>query len=286
MRHPKLTHILFSPAVRRTFASLSEDRLSMVAAGVTYYILLASFPALAVLVGLYGLFTEPADLASQLHMLAPVLPPGAFDMIETQLNDLTGKESVTLSFTVLIGFLVALWSAISGVKAMFEAMNIAYDTTEKRSFVQINLLALAFTLGTMLVGMLIIICMGVVPAILAFLRIDGWTDVLVRLAPWPVITLLVLGVVLLLYRYGPSHEPLSLRRIMKGALLATFTWLVASAGFSYYLANFADYNATYGALGALIGLLVWLWLSVFIVLVGAEYNNERNAEEGKPETEA
>ena len=286
MRHPKLTHVLFSPAVRRTFASLSEDRLSMVAAGVTYYILLASFPALAVLVGLYGLFTEPADLASQLHMLAPVLPPGAFDMIETQLNDLTGKESVTLSFTVLIGFLVALWSAISGVKAMFEAMNIAYDTTEKRSFVQINLLALAFTLGTMLVGMLIIICMGVVPAILAFLRIDGWTDVLVRLAPWPVITLLVLGVVLLLYRYGPSHEPLSLRRIMKGALLATFTWLVASAGFSYYLANFADYNATYGALGALIGLLVWLWLSVFIVLVGAEYNNERNAEEGKPETEA
>lgn len=270
--------ILFSPTLRRTFSEIGTDRISMTAAGVTYYILLAVFPALAVLVGLYGLFTEPSDLAAQFHVMAPVLPPGALDMVETQLKDLSAKETGTLSITVVIGFLAALWSAISGVKAMFEAMNIAYGETETRSFLHLNLLALAFTLGTMLVGLVVVLGMGIVPAVLAFLHLDGFTDVLVRLAPWPVITLTVLGEVLLLYRYGPSGEPLPFRHIIRGALLSTLAWLVASAGFSYYLANFADYNATYGALGALIGLLIWLWLSVFIVLTGAEYNKERGRE--------
>lgn len=270
--------ILFSPTLRRTFSEIGADRISMTAAGVTYYILLAVFPALAVLVGLYGLFTEPSDLAAQFHVMAPVLPPGALDMVETQLKDLSAKETGTLSITVVIGFLAALWSAISGVKAMFEAMNIAYGETETRSFLHLNLLALAFTLGTMLVGLVVVLGMGIVPAVLAFLHLDGFTDVLVRLAPWPVITLTVLGEVLLLYRYGPSGEPLPFRHIIRGALLSTLAWLVASAGFSYYLANFADYNATYGALGALIGLLIWLWLSVFIVLTGAEYNKERGRE--------
>ncbi len=268
--------IMFSPVLRRTFAEIAGDRISMASAGVTYYILLASFPALAVLVGLYGLFTEPADLGGQIRLLSPVLPPGALDLVARQLDDLAGKEPLALSTTVLVGFLVALWSAISGVKALFEAMNIAYDLTETRSFLRLNLIALGFTLGTMLVGVLVVIGMGVIPAVLAFLHLDGWADVLVRLAPWPVITLLVLAEVLLLYRYGPSRKPLPFRQIFKGALLATLAWLAASAGFSYYLANFADYNATYGALGALIGLLVWLWLSVFIVLVGAEYNKERH----------
>lgn len=267
--------IIFSPTLRRTFSDIGEDRISMTAAGTTYYILLAAFPALAVLVGLYGLFTEPSDLAAQFHVMAPVLPPGALDMVETQLKDLSGKETGTLSITVVIGFLAALWSAISGVKAMFEAMNIAYGETETRSFLHLNLLALAFTIGTMLVGLVVVLGMGIVPAALAFLHLDGLTDVLVRLAPWPVITLTVLGEVLLLYRYGPSGEPLPFRHVIRGALLSTLAWLIASAGFSYYLAHFANYNATYGALGALIGLLIWLWLSVFIVLTGAEYNKER-----------
>lgn len=274
--HP--THILFSPTLRRTYAEISEDRLTMVAAGVTYYMLLASFPALAVLVGLLGLVAVPADFAGELRMLQPVLPPGALDIVERQLADLSGKEPAALSIAVIIGFLVALWSAISGVKAMFEAMNIAYDESEKRSFLGLNLLALAFTLGTMLVGLLIVFAMGIIPAALAFIHLDGFTDVLLRLAPWPVITLLVFVEVLLIYRYGPSREPLPFRHIFKGALLATLAWLITSAGFSYYLANFADYNATYGALGALIGLLVWLWLSVFIVLAGAEYNRELDPE--------
>lgn len=274
--HP--THILFSPTIRRTYAEIGEDRLSMVAAGVTYYVLLASFPALAVLVGLIGLVTGPADLSEQARLLGPVLPPGTLDMVEAQLADLSGKEPAALSVAVVTGFLVALWSAISGVKAMFEALNIAYDETEKRSFLALNLLALAFTLGTMLVGLLTAFAMGAIPAMLAFLHFDAFTDVLLRLAPWPVITVLVLGEILLLYRYGPSREPLPLRHILKGAVLATGTWLVASAGFSYYLANFANYNATYGTLGALVGLLVWLWLSVFIVLAAAEYNRERDQE--------
>lgn len=274
--HP--THILFSPTLRRTYAEISEDRLTMVAAGVTYYMLLASFPALAVLVGLLGLVAVPADFAGELRMLQPVLPPGALDIVERQLADLSGKEPAALSIAVIIGFLVALWSAISGVKAMFEAMNIAYDESEKRSFLGLNLLALAFTLGTMLVGLLIVFAMGIIPAALAFIHLDGFTDVLLRLAPWPVIALLVFVEVLLIYRYGPSREPLPFRHIFKGALLATLAWLITSAGFSYYLANFADYNATYGALGALIGLLVWLWLSVFIVLAGAEYNRELDPE--------
>ncbi|MBB4066061.1 YihY/virulence factor BrkB family protein [Gellertiella hungarica] len=267
--------IYFSQSLRHTVREVSDDRVSMVAAGVTYYILLASFPGLAVLVGLYGIFAEPGDLGGQMHNLAPILPPGALDILEKQLDDLANRESAALSITVVISFLIAVWSAISGVKALFEAMNIANDETEKRSFIHLNLLALGFTIGAMLVGLLLIIGIGVVPAALAFLHLDGWTDIVVRFAPWPVVVLLVFASILLLYRYGPSREPLPLRHILRGALIATFVWMLASAGFSYYLANFADYNATYGALGALIGLLVWIWLSIFIVIVGAEYNKER-----------
>jgi membrane protein len=272
---PSTTDIMFSPTLRRTFREVNEDRLSMIAAGVTYYILLASFPALGVLVSLYGFFTEPADLATQVQLLAPVLPPGALDIIGKQLADLTHQETAALSITFIVSFLIALWSAISGVKALFEAMNIAYDEEEKRSFVMLNLLALGFTLGAMVVAIAVVIAIGVVPAILAFLHLDGWIDTLARIAPWPIIALLVFGGIVMLYRYGPSRTPPTFAYVRRGAIIATVVWLVASAGFSYYLANFADYNATYGTLGALIGLLVWVWLSVYIVLVGAEYNRER-----------
>lgn len=272
---PSRTDILFSPVLRRTFREVNEDRLSMIAAGVTYYILLAAFPALGVLVSLYGIFTEPTDLAEQVRALAPVLPPGALDIIANQLGDLAHQETATLSITFIVSFLIALWSAISGVKALFEAMNIAYDEDEKRSFIRLNLLALGFTLGAMVVAVGVIIAIGVVPAILAFLSLDGWIDLLARIAPWPVITLLIFGGIMLLYRYGPSRKPPAFLHVVRGAIVASVIWLVASAGLSYYLGSFADYNATYGTLGALIGLLVWIWLSVYIVLVGAEYNKER-----------
>ncbi len=273
---PSQTDIMFSPTLRRTFREVSEDRLSMIAAGVTYYILLAAFPALGVLVSLYGFFTEPSDLATQVQALAPVLPPGAFDIIAKQLSDLAHQETAALSITFILSFLIALWSAISGVKSLFEAMNIAYDEEEKRSFIHLNLLALAFTLGAMVVSIVMIIAIGVVPAVLAYLYLDKWVDILARIAPWPVITLLVFGGIVLLYRYGPSRSPhATFNAVMRGAIIATGVWLVASAGFSYYLANFADYNATYGTLGALIGFLIWIWLSVYIVLIGAEYNKER-----------
>lgn len=272
---PSRTDILFSPVLRRTFREVNEDRLSMIAAGVTYYILLAAFPALGVLVSLYGLFTEPTDLAEQVRALAPVLPPGALDIIANQLGDLAHQETATLSITFIVSFLIALWSAISGVKALFEAMNIAYDEDEKRSFIRLNLLALGFTLGAMVVAVGVIIAIGVVPAILAFLSLDGWIDLLARIVPWPVITLLIFGGIMLLYRYGPSRKPPAFLHVVRGAIVASVIWLAASAGLSYYLGSFADYNATYGTLGALIGLLVWIWLSVYIVLVGAEYNKER-----------
>jgi membrane protein len=272
---PSQTDIMFSPTLRRTFREVNEDRLSMVAAGVTYYILLAAFPALGVLVSLYGFFTEPADLAEQIQALAPVMPPGTLDIIGKQLSDLAHQEATALSITFIVSFLIALWSAISGVKAMFEALNIAYDEAEKRSFIMLNLLALGFTLGAMVVAMLVIVAIGVVPAVLAFLYLDGWVDALARIAPWPLVALLVFGGIVMLYRYGPSRKPPSFAHVMRGAIIATLVWLVASIGFSFYLANFADYNATYGTLGALIGLLVWIWLSVYIVLVGAEYNKER-----------
>jgi membrane protein len=268
----------------RVGAEVVEDRVTLIAAGVTFYLLLALFPALAAFVSIYGFVADPQTIAEHISFLGGVLPSGGLDLIRSQLESLAGQETGALSLGFILGLAVALWSANNGVKALFQAMNVAYEEAEKRSFVKLNLMALAFTLGAILIGISFIVSVGIVPAVLAFLNLSGWAEALVRIVRWPVLLILVAAGISLIYRFGPSRVKAQLPWLTWGAGLATIVWLAASIAFSYYLENFANYNATYGTLGAVIGFMMWTWLSVVILIVGAELNAEMEHQTAKDTT--
>ena len=268
----------------RMWAGFNEDRILLVAAGATFYLLLALFPALTAFVSLYGFVADPRTIADHIAFLGGVLPSGGLEIINTQLQALVKQDSDALSAGFLLGLAIALVSANSGIKSLFEGMNVAYGETENRSFVKLNALSLVFTMGGILVGVCLIVSVGIVPAMLAFLRLDQWTELLISLLRWPLLLLLVGGGMTVLFRYGPSREKAKWRWLSVGAALATLVWLAASWAFSFYLQNFADYNATYGTLGAVIGFMMWTWISVIILLVGAELNAELEHQTSKDST--
>ena len=258
----------------RVVEAVVADRVTLIAAGVTYFLLLSLFPALGALVALYGFIADPTTIMGHIGFLASVFPPGSFDLILNQLTALTQQKASALSFAFVTGLIVALWSANSGMKALFDAMNVAYQENEKRSFVRLNLLSLAFTLGALFIAIVLIAAIGVLPAALAYLWLDRWQELLARFARWPFILTFVGCGIAIIYRYGPSREQAKLRWLSWGVIFSTLLWLAASILFTFYLENFANYNATYGTLGALIGLMVWVWISVIILIVGAELNAE------------
>lgn len=259
---------------RRVMRSFSTDSVPLVAAGVTFYLLLALFPALGALVSLYSLIADPAVISSHVEQLSGILPEAAVGIVSGQLDSLAAQDSNVLGVGFVIGLAFALWSANGGVKALFEAMNIAYDDTEKRGFIRLSLLTLAFTLCAILLAAIFIVVMGVVPAILAFLNLGRGTELLVAVLRWAGLVIAVLIAVSALYRFGPSREHARWRWFSLGAIFATLGWLVASWAFSFYLQNFANYNATYGALGAVIGMMMWIWISTIVLILGAEIDAE------------
>ena len=258
----------------RVWAEFGEDRVTLIAAGATFYLLLALFPALAAFVSIYGFVADPVTVADHIAFLGGFLPSGGVDLIRAQLQSLAAQNEAALSFGFIFGLALALWSANNGIKTLFEAMNIAYDETEKRSFVRLNLVSLGFTLGAIVIAILFIVSVGVVPAVLAFVGLGHVTETLISALRWPILFCAAAFGLSLLYRYGPSRERAKWRWVTWGSVVATALWLLASILFSWYLQNFADYNATYGSLGAVIGFMMWTWISVVIVILGAELNSE------------
>ncbi len=258
----------------RVFGDLSSHRILAVAAGVTFYALLAIFPAVAAMVSLYGLFADPATITGQLNTVASFLPGGAVDIIGEQVKRIAAKGGGSLSFGFVSGLVIALWSANAGMKAMFDALNVVYDETEKRSFVRLNALSLAFTLGAIAALLLAIGAVVVLPVVLnlvSFAPAIGWT---LNLARWPLMLVLVAAGFAVLYRFGPSRDRAQWRWITIGSAFAAVAWLLGSALFSWYVSSFGNYNATYGSLGAAIGFMTWIWISTIIVLIGGELNAE------------
>ncbi len=268
----------------RVVAEVMEDRVTLIAAGVTYYLLLALFPAMGALVSLYGFVADPTTIATHIGFLSQIFPRGSFDLILSQLTALTQQKPGTLSLGFVTGLVIAIWSANNGVKALCDAMNVAYGEEEKRGIVEFNLLSLGFTFGLLVFAVVLIFAIGVIPAILAYFWLGEWTDLLTRIGRWPIILALVMSGIVLLYHYGPSRERAKLVWLSWGAVFSTLLWLGSSFVFSYYLDNFANYNATYGTLGALIGFMVWIWISVIIIIVGAEINAELEHQTRKDST--
>ena len=258
----------------RTYEQIGEDRLLAVAAGVAFFALLAVFPALTALVSLYGLFAKASTLGDHLSFIAGILPASGYDIIATEITRIAEKSDGKLSLTFLIGLGIALWSANAGMKALIDALNIIYEEDEKRSFLRLNALSLGITLGAIVFLLAAIGAVVVFPLAMNWLGFASLTERVVALLRWPVLLVVVVLGLELLYRIGPSRRDAKWRWLTPGSVLAAFAWLAGSALFSWYLANFADYSATYGALGAAIGLMMWLWLSAIVVLVGAELNAE------------
>jgi membrane protein len=268
----------------RMWEEIGEDRVFLIAAGTTFYLLLALFPALAAFVSLYGFVADPKTIADYIAFLGGILPTGGYELVRNQLNALASQSTEALSWGFLGGLVVALWSANNGIKSLFEGLNVAYDEREKRSFIMVNLISLLFTLGAILVGIALIFSVGIVPALLALVRLGDWTELLVSVLRWPLLLVLVGAGISLIYRYGPSRARAKWRWITWGAAVATVVWLLASWGYSLYLQNFADYNATYGSLGAVIGFMMWTWISVLILFVGAELNAEMEHQTARDST--
>lgn len=238
----------------RVYGSLWEDRIMLIAAGATFYLLLALFPALTAFVSVYGFLADRATVAGNTSLLAGILPADSVSLIRSQLEALAAQDAKVLSLGFFIGLSVALWSANNGIKAIFEALNVAYSENETRSFVRLNLVSFVFTFGSMFFGIILITALGIIPHVLTLLGLEGWNAVLISLARWPLIAVVVAAAVSVFYRFGPDREQPKWRWLSWGAILSTLVWLITSAGFTFYLANFADYNATYGALGAVAGL--------------------------------
>ncbi len=257
----------------RTWEQINLDRVLAVAAGVTFYALLALFPAITALVSIYGLFTDRATVIDHLNTLSGFLPAGAIDIIGGQMERIASQPSDTLSVGFAVGLAFALWSANQGMKAMFDALNVAYGEQEKRGFFALNALSLTFTLLTILFLLCAIGAIVVLPAVLAYLGLSGRADfALLQYGRWPVMLLVLMTMIAILYRFGPSRAHAKWRWITPGSVVASLIWVAASIAFSWYVANFGSYNQTYGSLGAVIGFMTWIWVSATIILAGAELN--------------
>jgi len=258
----------------RTYQELSHDRLVAVAAGVVFYGLLAVFPAITALVSLYGLFADANTINQYLTLAADILPQGGLDIVQDQVNRITSKADATLGFGFLFGLALALWSANAGIKAIIDALNVVYDEKEKRGFFWLNLTSLAFTVAAIISLLLAIAAVIVLPVLLNYIGLSDFSETLLRVLRWPALLVLIIMGLAVLYRFGPSRNEPRWEWLSVGSIVAAVAWLVASALLSFYLANFANYDATYGSLGAAIGFMTWLWISAIVILFGAELNSE------------
>jgi membrane protein len=260
--------------LKRTGAGFLQDRIMAEAASITFFVLLALFPAIAALISVYGLFTDPTQIGAQLAALSGVIPGDGMQIIQGQISALTAKGQGTLGFAALISLLVSLWSANNGIKSLIGGLNVVYHEHEKRSFVKLTLVAFAFTIGTIIFAIIALFAVVLIPIILNFVGLGFATATLINLLRWPAMFVVVAVVLAFVYRYGPSRNWARWQWVSWGGAAAAFFWIAVSLLFSFYVANFANYNKTYGSLGAVIGFMTWIWISSIIVLMGAELNAE------------
>jgi membrane protein len=260
--------------LRRTASQASEDRVSAIAAGVVFFAVLALFPAITALVSCYGLFAKPDTIHDHLSFLAGVMPAEAYSIVQDQVTHVASKGGGTLSFGFVFGFALAVWSANAGMKALIDALNIVYEEQEKRSFIRLNLVSLAFTVSAIAAMLVAVGAVIVTPLVLTQLGLGAMTETVVRFARGPALILAMLMGLAGLYRYGPSRREAKWEWLSIGASTATLAWFGSSALLSWYLANFANYGATYGSLGAAIGTMMWMWISTIMILLGGELNAE------------
>jgi membrane protein len=267
----------------RVYRGISDDRILANAAAVTFYALLALFPGIAALVSIYALFADPQSIGQNLDAVSGVLPGGAIDVIRDQLTRLTAQPQGKLGVSLVIGLLVSLWSANGGIKALFDALNVVYEEKEERSFIRLNAVSLIFTVAMIAFLIAALVCLVAVPALLSVL--PGFVGMILSYARWPVLLILVMIALAFIFRHGPDRAEPRWRWVSCGSAFAAVGWLGASALFTWYATSFGNFNKTYGSLGAVIGFMMWMWLSLIVILIGGKLNAEIEHQTARDSTE-
>jgi membrane protein len=270
--------------LKRVKAEVKEDNVTLLAAGVAFYAMLAIFPAIIAVVTVYGMVADPAQVESQVSEFAKSLPSGADQLLTTQLENVTSAGRQSLSIGLVLSLLAVLWSASSGVQGLVKGLNLVYDERESRGFLKLRGLSLLLTLGAILMAVVAIALVAVFPAVIGDLGLGQAGELAASIARWVVLALLVLSALAVLYRHAPDRANPRWRWVSGGAVVALVLWLLGSIGFSWYVDNFGKYNQTYGALAAVIILLLWLFLSAFVVLLGAELDAETERQTARDTT--
>lgn len=269
----------------RVWSELGSDHVTLVSAGLAMYALLAVFPGLAAAVAIYGLFSSPAQVLEHMQAFSGILPPGTWDIFKTQLQTIASQASSSLTFAALGGLVIALWGARAGIAALMVATNIAYAEAEKRGFFRQTFVSLVFTVAA-IVGFLVALTLGVLlPVALEALGTSGWVQTLAGALRWVLLWLVAVLGLALLYRYAPSRERARWRWVTWGSAIAATLWIIVSALFAAYVGSFGSYGKTYGALGGVIALLMWFYLSSFTIVIGAEINSEMERQTARDTTE-
>jgi membrane protein len=258
----------------RVYASINDNRLLAVAAGVVFYSLLAIFPAIAAFVSLYGLIADASTIDSHLSLAAGIFPAGAVDILHEQITRLTAKTGAKLGLGFVTGLAIALWSANAGMKGIIDALNVVYDEKEKRSFVKLNLLSLLFTLVAIFSLIIALAAVVIAPIVFSAVGLSSLPGLAIAALRWPLLLVLAAIALAAIYRYGPSRTEARWQWLSFGSVAAAVAWLIGSVLFSWYISHFGAYNATYGSLGAAVGMMMWMWISAIVILLGGELNAE------------
>ena len=259
------------------FRESITDHMSLAAAGCGFYATLALFPGISILISAYGLVFNREDILSQIAVLGELLPPPAFALIEGRVHELVGQYYGSVNLGLVLGLLLTFWSASTGGKSMLSAVNVAYDVAEQRPMLRFQLVGFSITLGAVLVAGSAIAVLVFLPAVIAFVGLSAYTGGLIRTVSVVMLVGLFGVTVALLYRFGPSRQPPPRQPILPGAVVATALWLLASTLLSLYISRLGTFGATYGPLGAAIGIMLWFYISAYAVLLGAELNAQIEA---------
>jgi membrane protein len=269
---------------KRVYASLNRKNVSILAAGVAFYAMLSLFPALAALVAIYGLIADPATVQQQIHAIHGIIPGEAQQVIETYLKSIVTSNLSKLGMGVIVGMLIALWSARAGTVSLIQALNITYEESEKRGFIRYQAVAIGLTIAAIIAVIIALTLVAAVPAVMHFLPFSNYAKTAGYAVTWIMLFVLVLLGFAAVYRLMPSRAEPKWRWVSWGGVIATLIWVAASAAFSVYVAKFGRYDKTFGSLGAVVVLLTWFYLSAYVVLLGACFNAEMERQTARDTT--
>ena len=252
----------------------TTDHVALAAAGCGFYATLALFPAISMLISVYGMVFDVVAVEQQLHLVRDLLPAPAFTLIDDRVRQLVLQPSNTLNIGFLVSLALTLWSAATGTKSVLSALNVAYEATGTRGLLRFQLVGLLMTICAVAAAALAIAVLVFLPTVISFLGLSDYGAALINALSMLFLVILVGGTIALLYRFGPARKPPPNQRIFTGAMLATALWLIASMGLSFYVSHIGSFGVTYGSLGAVVAIMLWFYVSAYAVLLGAELNSQ------------